>query len=642
MIEPLQLDLKTCIKAVYFFKSRFNRHKWLSAIFIATVISSCSQPIMLEQIGGQKEITKGEKATFFWKFQHAQKVKIDGDSLSYNPLDQITVEPQSTTEYLVRAISGSDTLTEPWKIKVIDKTTAQGNVERGGSSRFTPAPAPSATPTSYYNGYMNNGSIQNINRLKVVRILYPKSSNQLLSLAVTPLDANGNFQSGLNTPSSWKLYATCNGKTTEYQPTVTEQLWSQSEISLKVAVCLERSSAATATDDYTKRSIGDFPFSLSSNDQLSVVAFNQESSLIAPFSSKDKLNYLSERFGSIEAKGLNSMLKATYQTLKEFDKKDRQKNILVLIASSSDNASLIYTPDDVIAKAKESGTTIYTISVGESSDSYSMKYIASQTGGRYYFLGSQAISELPDIMREIVFATRGYYYIQIPYSEQQLASCKNTTLKLVLNTPETTLEEKTVIAGNDIAVLPMYQAIAMFNFKQTLVADEYKTQIETLANVLNDNPTKVVELVGHSSNEGEDDAMKQIALERAQSIRRMLYDMKVNPTQIRARAIGDLKPIYYFQENEWQKQYNRRVEIRWLDPSVQPYEIIAEYHYTESEAIKTTEQWEKRGFKSYYERVLVSNAPAFRVKLWGFPTEESALTEARAIEKKYALKVSVE
>jgi len=39
---------------------------------------------------------------------------------------------------------------------------------------------------------------------------------------------------------------------------------------------------------------------------------------------------------------------------------------------------------------------------------------------------------------------------------------------------------------------------------------------------------------------------------------------------------------------------NRRVECRWIDPSLLPYEIRAEKVNTEQEALSMIEKWEKK------------------------------------------------
>lgn len=610
---------------------------------------------MLEQVGGQKEIRKGEKATFFWRFQNADYVRVDDDSTRFHAMDQTTVMPQATTTYTIKAITPTDTLTTPWTVTVLDTpgqsatntataATPQKNVQRGGETGYTPAPATSRTPSAYYSGYTNASPDSKVAAIRITRVLYPVTGSNTCTMQAVLLDENGNQLSGIPSDEqhTWSLTMNCGSKGDEYRPMVTENKWSGSEQRLTMALCVDRSSSAASNDEEIRKAIGDYPFFMGSSDKLCVTAFNHESTTITPFTTKDQLNYLTEKFGAQETGGLNAMYKACYAALQQFEQKQSMNNALVIVTSSSDNASLIYTADDVIRRAIESGTQIFAIAVGDGADSYPLKYMASQTGGRFYYLPQERVNDLSSILREITYSVRGNYLLQFQLSAFALRECKNASFRLSYESAGSKVSDKFIVASAADNMLPPYQALAMFSFGQSLVRDDYKPTLKSLAQVLKDNPDKVVELVGHSSAEGDEDAMRQIALERAQSVRRALYELGVNPVQLRSRALGDLKPVYYFQQNEWQKNYNRRVELRWLDPSVQPYEIVTEYVYTESDAIKYTEQWEKRGYKAYYERVLVSGNSAFRVKLWGYATEESALSEARTIEKKYSTKASVE
>jgi len=133
-----------------------------------------------------------------------------------------------------------------------------------------------------------------------------------------------------------------------------------------------------------------------------------------------------------------------------------------------------------------------------------------------------------------------------------------------------------------------------------------------------------------------------IALKRAQTVRRSLVDMGVKPSQIRVRAEGNRRPVYYFQNAAWQEDYNRRVEVRWLDPALLPYEITAGIVATEEEALEKTDEWEKRGAKAYYEAIFYQKQPAFRIKLWGYPGYSEAASAARELQRRYGGNLSVE
>jgi hypothetical protein len=96
------------------------------------------------------------------------------------------------------------------------------------------------------------------------------------------------------------------------------------------------------------------------------------------------------------------------------------------------------------------------------------------------------------------------------------------------------------------------------------------------------------------------------------------------------------------QQAPWQQYYNRRVEVRWLDPDLLPYEIIAQTSDSETEALKNVEKWEFHGYNAYYERYLENHSPVYRVKIWGFPTLEEAEASANKIQTIYNTKCIVQ
>ncbi|MFN8367827.1 MAG: OmpA family protein [Candidatus Kapaibacterium sp.] len=628
-----------------------NTWRLLVLLAVVAVLTGCSGiPIMLETVGGQKEIARGEKATFYWRFQNADYVKVSGDTVRYQAQDQTTVSPTESTNYTFTAFSngGKDSLSTVWNVRVYELETPK-TVQRGSEPEntqtgkvFIPTPSVSTQKSSFYSGYKTINGDAKPSQLKIVRVSYPQEKSQVFTVDVVAMDDNGNSLSGLmaDDKHTWSIKTQLTGKEEEFRPEVKEQRWSKNSDIMKMALCVERSATSLDYDETIRKAIGAFPFQMTSVDKLSVITFNQESNVLTPFTTKDQLNYLAEKFGNTPPKGLNSMYKIGYNTLQQFSRQNNVRNTMVMVVSSTDNSSLIYTAEDIIKRARETNTKVYTIAVGEGVENYPLKYISAQTGGRFYYVAQERMSEITEVLREVSFSVHGYYQLQFTASETIMHQCKS--MKVVYESELGRTEEKINLPTDDDNVSPMYQALSMFSFRQTIVTDEYKPLVQSLAQVLKDNPDKVIELVGHSSAEGEDDEMRKLALERTQSVRRMLSEMGVNPTQVRARALGDLKPLYYFQQAEWQKDYNRRVELRWLDASVQPFEIVAEYVYAETEAIKYTEQWEKRGYKAYYERVYMNSNSGYRVKLWGYATEDAANSEAKTIEKKYATKVSVE
>jgi outer membrane protein OmpA-like peptidoglycan-associated protein len=180
-----------------------------------------------------------------------------------------------------------------------------------------------------------------------------------------------------------------------------------------------------------------------------------------------------------------------------------------------------------------------------------------------------------------------------------------------------------------------YQAVASFEQRDTVLSRDFDETISTLARVLSESPGRKIELIGNSSIEGNDEESQKLALKRAQEVRRRLIELGADPAMIRIRSEGSSNPIYYLQNSYWAQYYNRRVELRWLDPDYLPFEIISGYRDSEFDALLQVEAWENIGYRSYYDRVLQNNFPVYRVKIWGYKTQQDAEEVASRLAKRY-------
>jgi hypothetical protein len=106
--------------------------------------------------------------------------------------------------------------------------------------------------------------------------------------------------------------------------------------------------------------------------------------------------------------------------------------------------------------------------------------------------------------------------------------------------------------------------------------------------------------------------------------------------------MADVRPLFPYAREAWQADLNRSVEVRWLDPSLLPFEIVTEYVESERDAQSAVQMWLKRSYKAYYEAVVVRGTPVFRVKLWGYGSEAGARDAAAVIKKKYNVSAEIE
>jgi outer membrane protein OmpA-like peptidoglycan-associated protein len=187
-----------------------------------------------------------------------------------------------------------------------------------------------------------------------------------------------------------------------------------------------------------------------------------------------------------------------------------------------------------------------------------------------------------------------------------------------------------------------YQVLASYSVGNTRLDEEFLPNINDLAKSLQSDKTLVVELIGNAGSiEGTDDDCNKIALKRAQNVRRYLIEAGADPTQIRVSSEGAARPLFQTSKTDWQYRYNNRVEIRWMQPEDYPYEIITDYPQSEEIAQQMVEDWEERGYMSYYQRIMKDAHPAYRVLIWGYQTEADAARTAEILSKEMNKKLMV-
>lgn len=199
-----------------------------------------------------------------------------------------------------------------------------------------------------------------------------------------------------------------------------------------------------------------------------------------------------------------------------------------------------------------------------------------------------------------------------------------------------------LVAPPASAATPPRQIIALFASGSSTIDSIYLPLLDALAAVLRENPTQAIELIGHAYQEGKRDTERQLAADRVRAVAAALRTRGVLPAQLRLRALGDLIPIYPVASSAAEHMLNRRVEFRWLDPRLLPYELVVGYMWSETEALAQQQRWQERGFNAYIEEVVIEQRPAFRVKLWGYATHQEAEAAARSIAQRYKVRVTVE
>ncbi len=607
-------------------------------ILISLIIISCSKgPIRELYYKGFSEIKEGESAKIEWSFENADYVIIEGLDKQFSRIDSINVSPLKTTKYIIKAYQDEgDSLIMDWRVYV--RQTKKAEPVRGPELLKGMNLSPSSRPSKLLEGMVSFKSIEQPKQIKIIRKIYTSPLTDEMGMRAIILDEFGNYIYGAKIDGNIK-YTLDNYSSENFSVnTISEKSYSVSSPSLSISLLLDNSASAES-NQALQNFIKEWISTLHSNDLVSFTYFNHYF--------RKQFEYLpaANAFLSMSSQdipqnsGVNALYKALFNSISNIDKSDpNYDNICILITYTDDNSSIAVQLKDVAELSRSKQIPIYIIGIGSALEAYNLKYLANASGGYYYFIPDENIQLIRSVLKEIVFSQRAYYFLPIKFPND----AEKSIFATIFSDDRNSFSEKTQIVKIIENQYSDNQILSAFNYRDSLIDIDYDENFYLLAQLLRDNPSYAIQLVGNSSQEGTEEFNQYIALSRAQEARRKLLELGVSPNQIRVRSDGSNLPIYYLQNIAWQQYYNRRVEIRWLDPELMPFEIIAGEYDTEYDALNFVELWERRGFKAYYQRYLKNNFPIYRIKLWGYKTLDDAEKAVKLLRKEYKLSLVIE
>lgn len=608
--------------------------KFSFVIVLIFTLFACSgnKHIYLIDFEGVSRVNAGDTLTINWDFKNAHYVKIEDIPQNFNPKDSLTFIPKKNTKLEFNAINKKDTLSLTWRIYVKDDEEVK-KVERELSKYQN-----SYIESEYFSGVHQDPKHLIPKNIKLMG--YNNINSNAVEYKVLMLDEFGNYLPNIknNDFLIWNITNSCG----EYKDQIAIDNYEEEKLSNKksaLKILLDNSKAAEFNQSLVFH-IKNGLKKIQSDAMVSMAYFNQDYNELFDFKSIKEIE--NQILVVQKNDGLNAVFKNAYKALAEMQYvKDADNKCLILVTYSPNNAATIYNAKDLVTLARELEIPIYVVAIGNAIDTYSMKYISYGTGGKFYNLDPTEMYDITDIIAEIEFSLNAHYKIQVPKSVY--TDCEFYTLELSLNFNDNIIKEIGNYISNPAWFGSLNQSLAIFAYKSSEVSEQYFSLINSISRVLLDNPQYSIELVGHSSIEdGKEENNIKISKERVENIKQLLLDKSVPSYQIKTSSLGSSKPIYYLPSSEWQQHYNRRVEVRWIKPGDLPYEIIAQEYWTEDEAQQQANDWQRKGFRAYYERYLVNNRPAYKVKLWGFESKDHALSEAKKLKDTYKFDFIVE
>jgi len=407
---------------------------------------------------------------------------------------------------------------------------------------------------------------------------------------------------------------------------------------LRLVLCVDGSIATEQYSTQIAVALARLAPHLDSSDTVAIVAARTSPVLITPMTPSHALSSYPITTDTFSGRGISRIAYACLWILHTL-----KPRTLIIITGSDDYGMLDVLPSDVVEHARTAGTAIWCIVLGNRAEAAPWEFVATHTGGKCYRVSSLGQSQLlEDALEEIVrsykFSSRGAAAIPADVAARLESGC---TVGIVARGGDSLLGDWLVTPPASAAT-PLRQVIALFASESSTIDSLYLPLLDALAAVLRENPSQPIELIGHAYQEGKRDAERQLAADRVRAVAQALRTRGVLPAQLRLRAVGDLVPIYPVASTAAEHMLNRRVEFRWLDPRLLPYELVVAYFWSETDALAEQQRWQERGFNAYIEEVIIEQRPAFRVKLWGYATHQDAEAAARSIAQRYKVRVTVE
>lgn len=636
------------------------------------------------KFAGFSEITEGETATLSWNLPNTKYVKIEGIDGVFGANDSVTVAPKKSTKYLFNIQEENFKKAKSWvvyvknnsrqkkkfafqnraeKSKTIKELTNESKPEKTtpiseetritfhavevkpkvdnaeGESKEYGQFAPSYLESKYFKGILEKKDLQNPRQIKVMRTEFTDYKKDTLKIQALILDEFGNFLPSLPKEvleGSVSIVHHCTmGMFTDKVTSYRESEHFDLSPYVDLAICVDNSAAAEQNRELIKVIQETLP-ELPDDNRIMMSYYNHGYERLFALQNLGTRNIKFNINAIPKPSGLNSSYMAMDKALNDLNSiVSPNKKALIMVIYGTDNSSILFNFNDLVNTANRHKIPIYTIAVGTGINSFALKYISSVSGGKYYELTNENVDQLKDIIKEVTFAQKGYYEFKIPLNSLNEEECRKQRSELIFDTGINTVSDIVRLFRVETKMPKLPKSLTAFDRKGTDIDTLYIKNIDKITKILFDNPEYKVELIGHSGIEGSDKDNNDLATRRAQKVRNYMLEKGVDSEQISTRSAGSNKPLYFMQQTDWQELYNRRVEIKWMNPEDKPFEIVCGKADNEEDALSYVDKWEGMGYNCYYERYLNKNIPVYIVKLWGYSTLEQAEEIADILKNKF-------
>jgi outer membrane protein OmpA-like peptidoglycan-associated protein len=104
----------------------------------------------------------------------------------------------------------------------------------------------------------------------------------------------------------------------------------------------------------------------------------------------------------------------------------------------------------------------------------------------------------------------------------------------------------------------------IFHQRSAVISPESYAELNTVADMLHQNPNMVIQLEGHTDTRGDKNLNLKLSEDRVEAVKNYLVRRGVNKSRIKLKAFGGSQPLSTENTEEAHK-LNRRVEVRIID-----------------------------------------------------------------------------
>lgn len=173
-----------------------------------------------------------------------------------------------------------------------------------------------------------------------------------------------------------------------------------------------------------------------------------------------------------------------------------------------------------------------------------------------------------NIIKQVQTDEKGFYEACAPFGEYEITGEKKgyffkiDQVNLRPEDAETGVEKDLELTKLEVGMKIVLKNIYYDVAKATL-RPESMAELDRLIVIMNQNPTLVVELGGHTDSDGSESYNKRLSQNRAQSVVDYLTDANIGEDRLVAKGYGESEPIVPNNSKE-NKQLNRRTEFKVL------------------------------------------------------------------------------